>query len=113
MLLFSFNRFIKNKIVKIIREWIANKPLKPSIRLDPLIINKKHKQINISAKISIATRLSKNSNPVLFIWIWCDVTSINKIIIIVINLNFGAMLIFKSSARPRTKKDKENDMYSK
>ena len=46
---------------------MLNKPLNPSIRLEPLIINKKHKQINIKAKISIAIRLSKNSKPVLFI----------------------------------------------
>jgi len=35
---------------------MLNKPLKPSIRLEPLIINKKHKQINISEKISTSTR---------------------------------------------------------
>ena len=29
---------------------MLNKPLKPSIRLEPLIINKKHKLINISEK---------------------------------------------------------------
>ncbi len=48
--LFSFIKFIIVKVTKIIKEWIPSKPLKPSIRLEPLIINKKHKQININEK---------------------------------------------------------------
>ena len=42
---------------------MLNKPLKPSIRLEPLIINKKHKLINISEKISISNKWFKNCNP--------------------------------------------------
>ena len=57
-------KLTNNKTVKMIKEWIPNKPLKPSIRLDPLIINKKHKHIKNKAKISIARRLFKNAKPV-------------------------------------------------
>ena len=47
---------IKNKTNNIIKVCIPNKPLNPSIRLEPFIINKKHKQIKNSAKISIFKR---------------------------------------------------------
>ena len=46
-------KVVKDKIPKIIKECILSKPLKPSIKLDPLIINKKHKQTKNNAKISI------------------------------------------------------------
>ena len=56
---------IINKTVIIINEWMLNNPLKPSIRFDPFIINKKHKLIKIIEKISIVNNLFKNSKPVL------------------------------------------------
>jgi hypothetical protein len=44
---------------------MLNKPLNPSIRLDPLIMNKKHKQINTIEKIlEDANKLFKKVNPV-------------------------------------------------
>ena len=49
--------------MKIIKVWIPNKPLKPSIRLEPFITNKKHKQTKNNEKISIANRLFKKFNP--------------------------------------------------
>jgi hypothetical protein len=45
--MFEFSEFIKYKIPNIIIEWIINRPLKPSIKLHPLIINNKDKQTNI------------------------------------------------------------------
>ena len=36
------SKFIIIKIILIIIKWMDKRPLKPSIRLDPLIINKKH-----------------------------------------------------------------------
>ena len=56
---------IINKTVIIINEWILNNQLKPSIRFDPFIINKKHKLIKIIEKISIVSNRFKNSRPVL------------------------------------------------
>ena len=64
MLSFPLTKFIKNKTVNIIKEWMPNKPLNPSIKLDPLIINKKHKQMKNNAKTSISKRLFKKVNPV-------------------------------------------------
>ena len=49
-------KLINNNIINIINECIPNNPLKPSIRLDPFIINKKHKQIKNNEKISICNK---------------------------------------------------------
>ena len=49
-------KLIKDNIMNIINECMPNNPLKPSIRLDPFIINKKHKQIKINEKISICNK---------------------------------------------------------
>ena len=46
---------------------MLSRPLNPSIRFDPLIINKKHKQTKKSAKISSLIRWSRNSNEILSI----------------------------------------------
>tara|TARA_B100000686_G_C16458192_1_gene795695 strand:- start:71 stop:247 length:177 start_codon:yes stop_codon:yes gene_type:complete len=53
-----------NNITNIINAWMPNRPLKPSMKLDPLIINKKHIQIKINENMSISKRLFKNSRPV-------------------------------------------------
>ena len=47
---------IKNNISNIIKECILSSPLNPSIRLDPFIMNKKHKHIKNNEKISISKR---------------------------------------------------------
>ena len=57
---------IKNKFTRIINEWSPKSPLYPSIKLAPLITNKKHKQIKIKEKIfEFSIQLFKNSIPVL------------------------------------------------
>ena len=61
---FSVSKFIIYKIIKMIKECIDNRPLKPSIKLEPLIINKKHKEIKNSAKMSISKSSFKNFKPV-------------------------------------------------
>ena len=72
------------------------------------MINNKHKQINTNEKISIAMRLSKKTNPVFLRWVSLNITNITKNIIIKRSLNFGANLIFKSSIRPKIKKNALN-----
>ena len=62
--LLPWNKFIKNKFSKIIKVWIVNNPLYPSIRLLPFIMNKKHKHIKNNAKISIVKNLFNNLIPV-------------------------------------------------
>ena len=106
-------KLIKNKVVKIINEWIHKRPLNPSIKFEPLTINKKHKQININAKMSIAIKLSKKSNPVFLIWVSLNKTNTIRNKVIIINLSFGAIFTFKSSAKPKIKKNVQNKIYSR
>ena len=82
------------------------------MRLEPLIINKKHKQININEKISIATRLSKKSNPVFFMLMSLNIINTVKDAIMVRSLNFGATFTFKSSNKPRRKNNIQNEIQS-
>ena len=56
-----------HKIPRIITECMPNKPLNPSIKLDPLIINKKQRQRKNDANMSIFISLSKYSNEILSI----------------------------------------------
>ena len=51
---------MNNNIELIIISWNANRPLNPSIKLDPLIINKKHKSTKIVEKILKSKRDIKN-----------------------------------------------------
>ena len=79
---------------------ITSRPLKPSIKLAPLITNKKHNKINMTSKnlldihdfiklISILSMLMERK------------TMLNdKTIIIKINLIFGFVLNFMSSKKP-------------
>ena len=53
-------RFITKRIVFIIKTCIPNKPLKPSIKFAPLIMNKKHNNKNIFKKKKLSNKLFKN-----------------------------------------------------
>ena len=52
-LIYKIDKFIINK-------FIPSKPLKPSIKFDPLIINKKQSKIKIDKKYSFFKKLFKN-----------------------------------------------------
>ncbi len=43
--LFPLIKLTKNKLIRIINEWNPKRPLYPSIKFAPLIINRKHKEI--------------------------------------------------------------------
>ena len=47
----SLFKFIQANIILIIIKFIVNKPLKPSTKLAPLIMNRKHNNTNIEDKI--------------------------------------------------------------
>ena len=57
--LFPLEIFKKSKIVFIAIKLIVIKPLKPSIKFEPLIINKKHKTTKIDEKNLICKKDSK------------------------------------------------------
>ena len=97
---------------KIIKECKPNRPLNPSIRFDPLIINKKHKDIKIRAKTSICKRRFKKAIPVNSIYNPFDVTKIIKNPPIISNLNFGSKFILKSSINPNKKNNEQKEIYS-
>ena len=91
---------------------MPSKPLYPSIKLAPLIINKKHKQTKNNEKISILIKRSRYSSEILSILnSWKIIRNIKKIIIKK-SLNFGLMSIFRSSKKPKKKNNIQNEIYS-
>ena len=91
---------------------MPKRPLNPSIKLDPLIINKKQRQRKNNANISIFISLSKYSSEILSIVNSWKIIRNNKKAIMVKSLNFGLRSIFKSSANPKKKNNVQNEIYS-
>ena len=60
-------KFINNKTELIIIKLIAKRPLKPSIKFAPLIINKKHKSIKIVEKILLSNHEFKKTRSIYLI----------------------------------------------
>ena len=98
--LFPLEIFIKNKIRLIIIKLIANRPLNPSIKFAPLIINKKHNKTKIEEKISIFKKLNKKGISTFKIFIGRKWIKKRRKIIINRSLLDGLMLILISSKKP-------------
>ena len=79
---------------------IASKPLKPSIKLAPLITNKKQRSTNIDEKIWLNIKEVKNGISILRIFMGNMYMETKRRSIIIINLLSGFMLILKSSKKP-------------
>ena len=79
---------------------IVSKPLKPSIKLAPLITNKKQRSTNIEEKMWLDIKEVKNGISTLRIFIGNRYMETKRRIIIIINLLNGFMLILKSSKKP-------------
>ena len=92
---------------------MPSKPLNPSIRLQPLIINKKHKVTKNSAKISIFIRFSKYSKSIVSILNLLNIIKVIKKPIMISNLNFGLICTLRSSKKPKIKNKVQNDTYPK
>ena len=99
-------------MIRIIKECILNKPLKPSIKFDPLIINKKQRQTKNKANMSIFIRWSKYSKEILSILNSWKIIRNNKNVIIIRSLSFGLISILRSSKNPKKKNNIENEIYS-
>ena len=84
----------------IIIKLIVNKPLKPSIKLAPLITNKKQRSTNIEENISLDIKEAKNGISMLSNFIGNMYIKVKRRSIITINLLNGFMLILKSSKKP-------------
>ena len=106
---FSFwlNKFIIRKIEFINKKWIAKSPLKPSIKLAPFIINKKHNNTKHVWKILFLNQVSKNSKPDMVIWIEKILIQSTSNISIKIRRISGLILIFISSKKPRKNNSSE------
>ena len=81
-------------------KFIVNKPLKPSIKLAPLITNKKQRSTNIDEKIWLNIKEVKNGISILRIFMGNMYMETKRRSIIIINLLSGFMLILKSSKKP-------------
>ena len=84
-------------------KFIVNKPLKPSIKLAPLITNRKQRSTNIEENIWLDIRGIKNGISKLRIFIGNMYMKVKSRNIIIINLVNGFMLILKSSKKPTIK----------
>ena len=79
---------------------MVRRPLNPSIKFAPLIINKKHKMTNKDEIVLLSNNIDKNGISIFKISIGTNRTQKNKKIIIKISLLDGLILIFKSSKNP-------------
>ena len=103
---FWLKKLIANKILVIIKKWIDKRPLNPSIKFYPFIINKKHNNIKQVWKNLFSNHKFKKSKPDLFIYIEKNSMLNNRIISITTNLIFEFILNLKSSTKPKKNKNK-------
>ena len=92
--------FIQAKTIFIIIRFNARRPLKPSIKFAPLIINKKHNNTKMVEKKLLFRRDLRKGISTFEILIGKKNIKINNNKIININLFNGLILIFKSSKKP-------------
>ena len=84
-------------------KFIVSKPLKPSIKLAPLITNKKQRSTNIEENIWLDIRGIKNGMSILRIFMGNMCIKVKRRKIIIINLLNGLIFILKSSKKPTIK----------
>ena len=77
---------MNKSIILIISMCIAKRPLKPSIKFDPLTIKRKHSNTKIMEKMSFLSHEFKKFNSIELILIDIKIVKINKIIIIKMSL---------------------------
>ena len=88
---------INSKTEFIIIKLIVRSPLKPSMRLAPLIINKKHNNTKKVEKILLSNQAFRKIKSTFSIWIEKKLIIKIKKIIINNNLLFGLILVLISS----------------
>ena len=98
--LFPLEIFINSKIELIANKLNVRRPLNPSIKFAPLIINKKQSKTKIDEKISILKKPNKNGISTFKISIGIKWIKKKREKIINNNLLKGLILIFTSSKKP-------------
>ena len=91
---------------------IARRPLKPSIKFAPLIINKKQSNIKVDEKKLLFRNFDKNGMSIFEILIGIRCIEINKTNIIKTSLFDGLILVLKSSKKPIKKIKLHMNKYS-
>ncbi len=86
---------------------MAKRPLKPSTKLAPLTINKKHNNTKQVWKILFSNHTSKNAKPDLDIWIEKKLIQNNNRTSIKTKRTFGLIFIFTSSKKPKKNNNRE------
>ena len=81
-------------------KFIDNNPLKPSIKLAPLIMKRKQSRTKIVESNLLETINDKNCMSILRIFIGNEYMKIKRRNTIIINLLIGFILILKSSKKP-------------
>jgi hypothetical protein len=79
---------------------MARRPLKPSIKFAPLIINKKQSNIKVDEKKLLFRNFDKKGMSIFEILIGIKCIEINKTNIIKTSLFDGLILVLKSSKKP-------------
>ena len=79
---------------------IVNKPLKPSIKLAPLITNRKQRSTNIEENKGLVIKEVKNGISILRIFMGNVYMQAKRRSIIIIKLLNGFILILRSSKKP-------------
>ena len=95
----------------IIIKLIVNKPLNPSIKFAPFIINKKHKSTKNNEKILFSIHEFKNIKSILYISIGIKIIEMTKKIIINNNRTLGLIFILISSKYPTKNKLEQRKIY--
>ena len=98
--LFPLEIFINSKIELTANKLNVRRPLNPSIKFAPLIINKKQSKTKIEEKISILKKPNKNGISTFKISIGIKWIKKKREKIINNNLLKGLILIFTSSKKP-------------
>ena len=80
--------------------FIVSKPLKPSIKLAPLITNKKHNNTNIEENMWLDIKEVRNGISIFKILMGKKYIIIKRRNTITSNLSNGFIFIFKSSKKP-------------
>ena len=94
------SKFIKSKMELITIRLIVRRPLKPSIKFAPLIINKKLNNTKKIEKILFSNQEFKKNKSTFLISIGSRLIKSIKKITISVNLVFGLVLILISSKKP-------------
>ena len=96
-----------SNIELIIKKWIAKRPLYPSIKFAPFIMNKKHNNTKHVWNILFSSHVSRNCSPDFVIGIEKIFIQTVRVTNIKISRTFGLIFILISSKKPKKNNNSE------